>query len=326
MYKNILITGGCGFIGANFIHFLYSQNYNGNIINVDKLTYASNLANLHTLKDKTNYYFYKQDICNYEDIESIFIKHNIDCIIHFAAESHVDRSIYGPKDFILTNILGTFNLLEICRKQWKSYNNVRFHHISTDEVYGSLDSEGYFYENTPYAPRSPYSASKASSDHLVSAYFNTYGLPITISNCSNNYGLYQHSEKLIPQIILNIKNKKPLPVYGDGRNIRDWIWVGDHCSAIYKILQSSKIGESYNIGGENEMENIELVKKICKLMDEALPGNKKHENLITFVEDRPGHDRRYAVNCDKIKKELNWRPEVDFDLGLRKTIEWYISI
>ena len=324
-FKNILVTGGSGFIGANFILYLFKQNVEANIINVDKLTYAGNPENLKSVENNGNYFFYKADICDYEAIESIFVKHDIDCVVHFAAESHVDRSIHGPKDFIYTNILGTFNLLEICRKNWKTKQDTLFHHISTDEVYGSLGDEGYFFETTPYDPRSPYSASKASSDHLVSAYFHTYDLPVTISNCTNNYGPYQFPEKLIPLMIMNLKENKPLPVYGDGKNIRDWLYVDDHCSGIYRIIEGGRLGETYNIGGENEWENIQLVKKLCSIMDEKYPQKDKHENLITYVKDRPGHDRRYAINCDKIKTELNWIQSLDFETGLRKTVDWYLA-
>jgi dTDP-glucose 4,6-dehydratase len=328
IFKNILITGGAGFIGANFIHYLYSVGYPANIINVDKLTYAGNPENLKSIETEKNYTFYKADICDRNSIEQIFVKHNIDCVVHFAAESHVDRSIHGPKDFIDTNIIGTFVLLEICRKHWTpklTTQDFLFHHISTDEVYGSLGDEGYFFETTPYDPRSPYSASKAASDHIVSAYYHTYGLPITISNCTNNYGAYQFPEKLIPLIILNIKENKPLPIYGDGKNIRDWLYVTDHCCGILKIIKAGKVGETYNIGGENEWENITLVKKICSIMDEKIPSGKSYDSLITYVKDRPGHDRRYAINCDKIKNELTWTQSVDFETGLQKTIAWYLE-
>jgi dTDP-glucose 4,6-dehydratase len=323
-FNNIMITGGSGFIGANFILMLDKLGYKGNIINVDKLTYAGNPENLKSIQNKLNYSFYQTDICDYEKVEEIFLKHQIDCVIHFAAESHVDRSIHGPKEFIYTNILGTFNLLEICRKNWENRDDVLFHHISTDEVYGSLGETGYFYEDTSYDPRSPYSASKASSDHLVKAYFHTYNLPITMSNCTNNYGPYQFPEKLIPLMILNLKEKKPLPVYGDGKNIRDWLWVEDHCTAIIKIIESGTLGETYNIGGENEWQNIDLVKNICAIMDELYPSKDKHESLITYVKDRPGHDWRYAINCDKIKTELAWTQSLDFAAGLKKTIDWYL--
>jgi len=321
----MLITGGCGFIGSNFILYLYEQGFTGNIVNIDKLTYAGNPENLVSVENRENYHFYQADICDYDTIEQIFQKHQIDCIVHFAAESHVDRSIFGPGDFISANILGTFNLLEICRKNWASRSEVLFHHISTDEVYGSLGDTGYFFEHTPYDPHSPYSASKAAADHLVSAYYHTYGLPITISNCSNNYGPYQFPEKLIPLLILNILAEKPLPIYGDGKNVRDWLFVTDHCSAIYAILQKGTYGEKYNIGGENEWENITLVKKICNMMDEIHPKPRKNEELITFVKDRPGHDRRYAINCDKIKNQLGWVQSLDFASGLEQTIHWYLQ-
>ncbi len=324
-FNNILVTGGSGFIGANFILYLFKQGFKGNIINIDKLTYAGNPENLKDIENKDNYFFYQADICDYEKCEEIILKHNIDCVVHFAAESHVDRSIHGPKDFIYTNIIGTFNLLEICKKFWADKDNVLFHHISTDEVYGSLGDSGYFFEDTPYDPRSPYSASKASSDHLVSAYFHTYKLPVTISNCTNNYGSYQFPEKLIPLMIFNLQEGKNLPVYGDGKNIRDWLFVEDHCSGIYSIILSGKIGETYNIGGENEWENITLVHKMCSIMDEIFPNDAPHDKLITFVKDRPGHDRRYAINCDKIKNELGWTQSVDFETGLRKTINWYLD-
>jgi len=324
-YNNILVTGGCGFIGSNFILYLYNTGFTGNIINIDKLTYAGNPENLQTIANKPNYHFYQADICDLATVEAIFTKHNIDCIVHFAAESHVDRSIVGPTDFINTNILGTFNLLEICRKHWKSQGQTLFHHISTDEVYGSLGSSGYFYENTPYDPHSPYSASKAAADHLVEAYFHTYGLPVTISNCSNNYGPYQFPEKLVPLIILNIKEGKPLPVYGDGKNVRDWLFVTDHCSAIHAIMQGGTLGEKYNIGGENEWENIVLVRQICSIMDELQPSGLKSDSLITFVKDRPGHDRRYAINCDKIKNKLGWTQSVSFEVGLEQTVRWYLQ-
>ncbi|HPM03008.1 MAG TPA: dTDP-glucose 4,6-dehydratase, partial [Candidatus Cloacimonadota bacterium] len=239
--------------------------------------------------------------------------------------SHVDRSIFGPKDFIQSNIIGTFTLLEVARQNWKDRQDVLFHHISTDEVFGSLGDTGYFYEDTPYDPRSPYSASKASSDHLVSAYHHTYGLPVTMSNCTNNYGPYQFPEKLIPLMIMNMMKQKELPVYGDGRNIRDWLFVEDHCSGIHAIVEKGRIGETYNIGGENEWENIRLVHEMCKIMDERFPENAPHDQLITYVKDRPGHDRRYAINCDKIKNELGWTQSLDFSEGLRKTVDWYLS-
>ncbi len=324
--KNVLITGGAGFIGSNFIHYLFKKtSFNGTVVNIDKLTYASNPENLKDIKNE-NYFFYKVDICDYDEVKKIFIKHNIDTVVNFAAESHVDRSIYGPGDFIQTNIIGTFHLLEVAKKLWEKRKDVLFHHISTDEVFGSLEENGYFYEYTKYNPRSPYSASKASSDFLVNAYFHTYNIPITISNCSNNYGPYQFPEKLIPLIIVNIMEEKKLPVYGDGKNIRDWLYVEDHCSGIYCILQNGKRGETYNMGGENEWTNIDMVNYICERAADIKNINKNYyKKLIKFVKDRPGHDRRYAINCDKIKNELGWKQSVDFKKGIQSTIEWYMN-
>ena len=328
-FKTILVTGGAGFIGSNFIRYLFEKvQYDGKIVNVDKLTYAGNLENLADIDKKfrgKQYFFEKADICDYEAIDTIFSNYRPDCVIHFAAESHVDRSIHGPKDFIYTNIIGTFNLLEACRKWWDN-SSYRFHHISTDEVYGSLGETGYFYETTAYDPRSPYSASKASSDHLVSAYSHTYGLNVTISNCSNNYGPYQFPEKLIPLMILNMLEEKPLPVYGDGKNVRDWLYVEDHCSGVWMVVNNGKNGETYNIGGENEWFNIDLVNKLCEIV--AVKKGKQidyYKKLLTFVKDRPGHDRRYAINCDKIKQELGWKQSVTFDEGLDKTVDWYLN-
>ncbi len=327
---NILVTGGAGFIGANFIRYIFKNTeFQGKIINIDKLTYAGNLENLTDIFDEHNnsrYFFEKIDICDSVKIKEVFKKYNIDTVIHFAAESHVDRSIHGPADFVNTNIMGTFNLLEAAREFWKDRKDVLFHHISTDEVYGSLGDSGFFYETTPYDPRSPYSASKASSDHLVNAYSHTYGLPITISNCSNNYGPYQFPEKLIPVIIDNIKNEKNLPVYGDGKNIRDWLYVDDHNSAVWAIVNKGRLGETYNIGGENEWENIKLVNVLCEKMAKIMNKEKDYyKKLITFVKDRPGHDRRYAINCDKIKNELGWKQSLDFDSGLDITLNWYLE-
>lgn len=328
-YKNILITGGYGFIGSNFIRYLFNRSdFDGVVVNVDKLTYAANPNNLVDIAKEfpDRYFFEKIDICDTEKIDEIFARYGIDCLIHFAAESHVDRSILAPSDFIRTNIFGTFSLLEVARKYFEKGSFRRFHHISTDEVYGSLDSSGYFYETTPYAPRSPYSASKAGSDHLVRSYFNTYNLPVTISICSNNYGPYQFPEKLIPFMIENMIAGKELPIYGDGRNVRDWIYVEDHCSAIWKILENGKIGETYNIGGENEWENIELVRFLSSIVAQKI-GKSESDllNLLRFVKDRPGHDRRYAINCDKIKNELGWRRNVDFPFGLELTVDWYLA-
>ncbi len=332
-FNNIIITGGSGFIGSNFIKYIFSlQEFNGNIINLDKLTYAGNPNNLTDIDKKfgnNRYFFYKTDITDINTIETVFEKHDIDCIIHFAAESHVDRSITGPAEFIYTNIIGTFNLLEIARKKWQGRDDVLFHHISTDEVYGTLPEDNAdikFLENTPYDPRSPYSASKASSDHLVMAYYHTYGMPVTISNCSNNYGPYQFPEKLIPLMINNMIEEKNLPVYGDGKNIRDWLYVQDHCSAIWEIINNGSRGETYNIGGENEWTNIELLYALCEIVAEETGKDKDYfKKLITYVKDRAGHDRRYAINCDKIKRELGWKQSVTFDEGLRETVRWYLD-
>lgn len=329
MYQNILVTGGCGFIGTNFIKFVFNKtDFKGRIVNVDKLTYAANPENLRDVEADfpSRYVFEKGDICNFEEMSRIFTKYDVDCVVNFAAESHVDRSIVGPKEFIETNVGGTFALLEAARNKLAEGNFLRFHQISTDEVYGTLGSTGYFFETTPYEPRSPYSASKASADHFVRAYHNTYNLPVTISICSNNYGPYQFPEKLIPLMILNMLAGQPLPVYGDGQHIRDWLYVEDHCSAVWKILNEGEIGETYNIGGENEWHNIDLVRFLCEIV--AIRTNKPKEeylNLIKFVKDRPGHDRRYAINCHKIKRELGWKPSVDFRSGLEETVDWYLN-
>jgi dTDP-glucose 4,6-dehydratase len=328
--KNILVTGGAGFIGSNFIHYIFKdKSFQGKIINLDKLTYAGNLENLVEIESKfrgERYFFEKIDICDFTNLKKIFEKYEIDTIVNFAAESHVDRSIYGPKDFMQSNIIGTFTLLEVVRENWKDRKDVLFHHISTDEVYGSIEEGEYLYEDTAYQPNSPYSASKASSDHLVRAYHKTYGLPITISNCSNNYGPYQFPEKLIPLMILNILEEKTLPVYGDGKNVRDWLYVEDHCEAVWKILKKGKTGETYNIGGENEWENIKLVNFLCEKVAGIKGKNKDYyKRLITLVKDRPGHDRRYAINCDKIKRELGWRQKFNFEEGLDITIKWYMD-
>ena len=328
--KNIMITGGSGFIGSNFIHFLFEKTgFKGVVVNVDKLTYAGNPENLASVEKEygeNRYFFEKYDILDYENIKQVWEKYNIDTIIHFAAESHVDRSIYGPGDFIQTNIIGTFNLLEIARELWKGKDDVLFHHISTDEVFGSLGEKGYFFEDTSYKPNSPYSASKASSDHIVRAYNKTYELPITISNCSNNYGPFQFPEKMISLMILNAMEEKPLPVYGDGSNVRDWLYVEDHCKAVWLILNKGKTGQTYNIGGENEWKNIDVVNFLCEKMAMIIKKpEEEYKELIEFVKDRPGHDRRYAINCDKIKKELGWAPGHDFENGLEETIKWYIN-
>ena len=330
--KNILVTGGAGFIGSNFIHYVFKKTtFGGKIVNVDKLTYAGNLENLVEVERELGgerYYFEKVDIVGFDNLKKIFKKYAIDTVVNFAAESHVDRSIFEPKDFVQTNIMGTFTLLETARESWeeeKEKGDVLFHHISTDEVYGSVREGGYFYEDTPYRPNSPYSASKASSDHLVRAYHKTYELPVTISNCSNNYGPYQFPEKLIPLMILNILEERPLPVYGDGKNVRDWLYVEDHCRAIWEILNKGRTGETYNIGGENEWENIKLVNFLCEKIGQ-LQGKYKdyYKRFITFVKDRPGHDRRYAINCDKIKKELAWEQQYNFEEGLYFTVKWYM--
>jgi len=327
----ILVTGGAGFIGSNFIHFLFSQpDFKGKVINVDKLTYSGNLENLKEIDKKyssTRYFFENVDICDFESLKRIFAQYSPRIVIHFAAESHVDRSIFGPAEFIRTNITGTFYLLESARKYWaREEDPVLFHHISTDEVYGELGASGCFYEKTPYNPRSPYSASKASSDHLVRAYYHTYHLPITLSNCSNNYGPFQFPEKLIPLMITNILEERELPVYGDGQNVRDWIYVQDHCQAVWEIIKRGTRGETYNIGGENEWKNIDLVNLLCEKAAQNL--NKPvdyYKKLITFVKDRPGHDQRYALNCSKIKEELGWKQITPFEQGLDQTIRWYLN-
>ncbi|HOW81242.1 MAG TPA: dTDP-glucose 4,6-dehydratase [Spirochaetota bacterium] len=328
--QNILVTGGAGFIGSNFIrNLLGEKDFEGRVINLDKLTYAGNLENLKDVEKNhggKRYFFVRADICDSDAVNRVFREHDIDTVVHFAAESHVDRSIHGPAEFIKTNFMGTFILLEAARSCWQGKEGAHFHHISTDEVYGSLGETGYFFENTPYDPRSPYSASKASSDHLVNAYCHTYNLSVTISNCSNNYGPYQFPEKLIPLMISNIREEKNLPVYGDGRNIRDWLHVDDHNSAVWAILTKGKSGETYNIGGENEWENIKLVHVLCEKMAGFLGKEKEYyKKLISYVKDRAGHDRRYAINCDKIKKELGWKQSYDFNSGLDMTIKWYLE-
>ncbi|MCD4716554.1 MAG: dTDP-glucose 4,6-dehydratase [Desulfobacterales bacterium] len=326
--KNMLVTGGCGFIGTNFIrHLLTDSDFKGRIINVDKLTYAGNPENLIDIEENFpgQYIFEKADICDRENMTRIFNDHEIDTVCHFAAESHVDRSIVRPDAFIMSNIVGTFNLLELARS---NQNRLKlFHHISTDEVFGSLGKDGFFTEETSYKPNSPYSASKAASDHLVRAYHKTYGLPVTISNCSNNYGPYQFPEKLLPLIILNGLEEKSLPVYGDGRNVRDWLFVRDHCTAVWEIMKHGKRGETYNIGGNHEMENIGLVEMICDILDEVQKSEAKtsRRELITFVKDRPGHDLRYAIDFNKLRQELGWVPEESLETGIRKTIQWYID-
>jgi dTDP-glucose 4,6-dehydratase len=327
-FSNLLVTGGSGFIGSNFIrNLLNNATFSGRIINLDKLTYAGNPENLEGIATDfgPRYVFQKVDICDAAKLEKVFGEHDIDAVCHLAAESHVDRSIKDPGSFIQTNIVGTFNLLEIAKARGDKFK--LFHHVSTDEVYGSLGAEGLFREDTPYRPNSPYSASKAASDHLVRAYYKTFGLPTTISNCSNNYGPYQFPEKLIPLVILNALEGKPLPVYGDGKNVRDWLYVEDHCDAIWTIMTSGVIGETYNVGGNAEMENILIVQLICDILDEIKPAadGKPRCQLITFVSDRPGHDRRYAIDFAKLNKALGWSPRESFKSGLRKTVNWYLN-
>ncbi len=324
--RNILITGGAGFIGSHLVRLFVNQYPAIQIINLDKLTYAGNLENLADVSDKPNYTFVKGDIQDKDFLEKIFKEHQISDVIHLAAESHVDRSITGPMEFILTNIVGTANLLDVAKNYWENLAGHTFYHISTDEVYGSLKAEGFFKESTAYNPRSPYSASKASSDHLVRAYHHTYGMEVKLSNCSNNYGSHQFPEKLIPLMINNIQNNKPLPVYGSGENVRDWLWVEDHADAIDVIFQKGKVGETYNIGGWNEWTNIALVERLCAIMDQKLgKSDGTSAKLITFVTDRAGHDLRYAIDASKIKNELSWEPSIQFEEGLEKTVDWYLA-
>jgi dTDP-glucose 4,6-dehydratase len=327
-FKNVLVTGGCGFIGTNFIRFLLEESdFVGRVVNVDKLNYAGNPENLADIASKMpdRYVFIKADIYDREGLAEVLADHEIDGICHFAAESHVDRSILDPDAFIRTNIVGTYHLLELVRERQDRIQ--LFHHISTDEVFGSLGPTGAFTEETPYRPNSPYSASKAASDHLVRAYHSTYELPITISNCSNNYGPYQFPEKLIPLMILNAIEEKPLPIYGDGLNVRDWLYVRDHCIAIWSIMKSGKIGETYNIGGNCQMQNLGVVEIICDVLDQRLgkKENNSRRKLVTFVKDRPGHDRRYAIDSSRVQKEFGWFPAETFETGIRKTIDWYLQ-
>lgn len=331
MHETILVTGGAGFIGSNFIlHYLRGES--SRVVNLDKLTYAGNLRNLESVAGDRRYEFVQADIGDRRVVRQLLEKHQPAAIVHFAAESHVDRSIRGPEDFIQTNISGTFALLEECRSYWtgivdRERIKFRFLHVSTDEVYGSLGpDDAPFSETTPYAPNSPYAASKAASDHLVRAYHHTFGLPTLTTNCSNNYGPFQFPEKLIPLMILNARDRKPLPVYGDGKNIRDWLYVEDHCEAIATVLKHGRPGETYNVGGWNEKPNIEIVHTICDLVDDfSGRGDAGRRELITFVKDRPGHDRRYAMNAGKIQRELGWRPKETFESGLRKTVRWYLD-
>ena len=329
-FRCILVTGGAGFIGSNFIrHALGAAGFHGKVVNFDALTYAGNLESLADVEAEhggSRYFFTNADICDRPAVEAVFAEHAPDAIAHFAAESHVDRSIAGPEKFVRTNVLGTFTLLDVAARTWQGREGPLFHHVSTDEVYGSLGPSGRFTEETPYDPRSPYSASKAGSDHLVMAYHHTYGLPVTISNCSNNYGPYHFPEKLIPLMILNMLEGKPLPVYGDGRNVRDWLYVEDHAAAVWKIMTSGKIGEKYNIGGKNEWENIRLVRTLCAAVARRTGKSPaEYEKLIAFVKDRPGHDRRYAIDSSKIERELGWRPSLSFEEGLNRTVRWYLE-
>lgn len=324
--KQILITGGAGFIGSHVIRRFVTNYPDYLIINLDKLTYAGNLENLNDIEHSANYVFEKADICNISDLQTIFKKYKVSDIIHLAAESHVDRSIDGPMEFVMTNVVGTVNLLEMARSYWTNKEGNVFYHVSTDEVYGSLEENGLFTELTKYDPRSPYSASKAASDHFVKAYYHTYGLSIKMSNCSNNYGSHHFPEKLIPLAIHNIINEISLPIYGKGDNIRDWLWVEDHARAIDVIFHRGRVGESYNIGGLNEWKNIELIKYLCNLLDQKLgrPLNSS-EKLITYVDDRAGHDKRYAIDALKLETELGWKPSVSFEEGIEKTVNWYLN-
>jgi len=331
--NNVLVTGGAGFIGSNFVHYLLRVEPGVHIINLDALTYAGSQENLKGLPDPERHFFVHGDILDRPLVDSLLREHQIDTVVHFAAETHVDRSIHGPEQFVRTNVLGTFTLLEAVRQFWleekaQGDQRVHFHHVSTDEVYGTLaPGEPAWTEKIPYAPNSPYAASKASSDHLVRAYHHTYGLPVTITNCSNNYGPRQFPEKLIPLIILNAIQGKPLPIYGDGQQIRDWLYVQDHCEAIWRVVHSGKAGETYNIGGNNQPPNLEIVQTICRVLDDLLPDSphKPHESLIKFVADRPGHDRRYAMDITKIGTDLGWEPREWLKSGLEKTIAWYLT-
>lgn len=325
----IIVTGGAGFIGSALCRYLIGSDA-ADVLNIDKLTYAANLDSLAPIADNPRYSFLKADICDRRAMDKAFTSYRPDAIIHLAAESHVDRSITGSSAFIETNINGTYTLLEAARSYWQSLpeasrKSFRFLHVSTDEVYGSLGDEGLFQESTPYDPSSPYSASKAASDHLVLAWHRTYGLPVLISNCSNNYGPYQFPEKLIPLIILNARDGKPLPVYGDGRNVRDWLYVDDHARALFLILQKGRLGEKYNVGGRNEQANITVVETVCDLIDKWVPGTEPRRKLITYVADRPGHDRRYAIDATKLETELGWQAGETFYTGLEKTVRWYLE-
>jgi dTDP-glucose 4,6-dehydratase len=328
--NTILVTGGAGFIGSNFV-LQWLATEQGPVVNLDKLTYAGNLENLSGVKDDARHRFVKGDIADRELVGALLREHRPSAVVHFAAESHVDRSIHGPADFVRTNIVGTFELIETVRGHWSGLtgaerDDFRFLHVSTDEVYGSLGpNDPAFSETTPYAPNSPYAASKAASDHLARSYHHTYGLPVVTTNCSNNYGPYQFPEKLIPLMILNAVRRKPLPVYGDGKNIRDWLYVGDHCEAVRLALKRGRPGATYNIGGNAEKTNLDVVGTVCALLDELQPDGKPHEKLVQFVQDRPGHDRRYAIDAGKLREEIGWQPRERFETGLRKTVEWYLD-
>ena len=333
MNKVILITGGAGFIGSNFILYFLKNYQDIDIVNLDKLTYAGDTSNLKGVKNNSNYTFVEGDICDVQLVNNLFERYNFAHVIHFAAESHVDNSIDNPDKFINTNIYGTFNLLNTAKNHWMSAPFIfkngcdanRFHHISTDEVYGTLEEIGLFTEKTPYAPNSPYSASKASSDFIVRSYFHTFGMNVVTTNCSNNYGPMQHDEKLIPTIIRKALNNENIPIYGDGKNVRDWLYVEDHCTGIYLALTKGKIGETYNIGGKNERDNLYIANKICDILDELAPINTSYKEQITFVKDRPGHDFRYAIDATKIEDELGWKASEDFESGILKTVEWYLK-
>lgn len=327
MEKTLLITGGAGFIGSHLVRLLVKKYPQYRLVNLDALTYAGNLENLRDIEYLPNYIFVKADITDATLLSELFEAYNFDGVIHLAAESHVDRSISSPTDFVMTNIVGTVNLLNAARQSWKNNpDGKRFYHVSTDEVYGSLGETGFFTETTPYDPRSPYSASKAASDHLVRAYWHTYHLPVVLSNCSNNYGPFQFPEKLIPLAIHNIQNSKPVPVYGDGQYTRDWLWVEDHALAIDLIFHKGRLGQTYNIGGNNEWKNIDLIHLLCRIMDKKLHRPEgTSAKLITFVKDRPGHDRRYAIDATKIRTQLGWHPSLQFEEGLEKTVDWYLA-
>ncbi|MFZ8933620.1 MAG: dTDP-glucose 4,6-dehydratase [Bacteriovoracaceae bacterium] len=331
MQKNILITGGAGFIGSNYIPYIL-ENYDYNVVCLDKLTYAGNTENLKEVENNERYTFVQGDICDKDLVDSLFKNHKITDVIHFAAESHVDNSITGPEAFVTTNVMGTFTLIEAAKRNWMNapfevksgYESCRFHHISTDEVYGALGDTGFFTETTPYAPNSPYSASKAGSDMLVRSYFHTFGMNVVTTNCSNNYGPKQHSEKLIPTIIRKALSGEPIPIYGNGKNVRDWIYVLDHCKGINKVFHEGKSGQTYNLGGKSERTNLDLAYQICSILDELKPGKDKYENQLSFVKDRAGHDYRYAIDNSKVESELGWSPEEDLESGLKRTIKSYL--